>query len=544
MKDREAVRWIRRHCGKRGAECAVLVALNAYSAVCVTLFALLSKAVIDCAQRGDGEGFLRWAVLFLLLIVSQMASRAVSAVVEAMSRGKAEMCLKTHIFSNLIYGEYASVKKRHSGELSARLSADVGVVSDTAVHLLPAVTAYIIRIIGAGAALFAMDKRFAFAFLLCAVLVALFAALIRKPLKSIHSSVQEKDAGVRSYMQEMAENLFAVKIFKIEDKVIEKSKLLQKTLYKAKVQKQSFSAAASIGFSLAFGVGFLAAVVYGASGILKGTLTFGTVTAVIQLVNQLQAPTSGITGVLPSFFSMTASASRLMELECGKEENPDINLKYDDFVKIQASNLSFAYDDGEAVIKNSSFEIAKGDFAVICGESGAGKTTLFKLITGLYTPDEGKVEVIMNDRAVSGTCCRELFSYVPQGNMLFSGTIRENLTILNPEAGDGEIEAALKTACADFVWDLPEKTEFVLGESGAGLSEGQAQRIAIARALLGKGKILLMDEATSALDPETEKRLLSNLKSLGDITLVFITHREAVLKESNKILRAENGSIQ
>ena len=295
---------------------------------------------------------------------------------------------------------------------------------------------------------------------------------------------------------------------------------------------------------MAFAVGFLAAVAYGSYGVLNGTMTFGAVVAIVQLVNQLRSPVVGITGVLPAFFAMTTSAQRLMEI-CNEniETVEDVGINYNDFVKIKVRDAVFGYGD-EKVFSNASFTVNKGEFIGIHGPSGAGKSTVLKLITGLYPVDGGKVTVETKHGEYDCKKTRKLFSFVPQGNMLFSGTIRENLTILNPGATEEEIRNALVVAAAEFAYDLEDGLDFMLGESGAGISEGQAQRIAIARAILANSGVLLMDESTSALDAETEKIVIDNLQKKEDITVIIITHREAVLDKCDRLITVANGKIE
>lgn len=544
MNDISVLKWIYKNCGKRGKESVALVLLNAWSAVCVTVFAMLSKTVMDNAQNGDRDALIKNAVILFLIIASQMITRIVSSYIEAVSQGKAEIALKTNIFSSIIYGSYADSADRHSGDLMTRLTADVLAVSDTYVHILPALTGYAVRIISGGLALFLLDRNFAIIFIACGILIIITAALLRKRLKALHNKVQERDSRVRSFMQEMLENLFAIKVFGIEDKVIARSARQQKRFYREKVRKKSFSILASVGFSIAFAAGFLAAVAYGSYGVLEGTMTFGTVVAIIQLVNQLQSPIVGVTGILPSFFGMIASAQRLMEVSSAENELNGNTAKadYASFKRITAENISFGYAD-ENILKDTSFTFEKGDFVGIKGASGAGKSTIFKLITGIYIPDCGKIFVETTEGDIPCKEARSLFSVVPQGNMLFSGTVRENITMLCPDATEEDIQKALADSCAEFAYELENGLDFILGEDGAGISEGQAQRLAIARALLGKGKILLMDEATSALDGDSEAALLEKLSMRTDLTVLFITHRESVLEKCSRILTVFGGKI-
>lgn len=544
MKDRIAVKWIRQNTGNRDAEGAGLVLLNALIAVCTTLFAVISKSVIDFAQKGDLESLKKYAVILFAAIAVQMSARIFSTLLEAVSQGKAEICLKTRVFSSILNGNFAKMSFYHSGELMTRLTTDVSVVSELSVHIVPAAVLNVVKIFSSAVTLLALDRNFALVFIVCGSAVSFVALILRNPIKKFFKRVLEKDEKLRSFMQETVENLFAVKIFGIERKMVHRSEKRQKELYVAKLKKIGISVASQLGFSFAFSMGFLAAVAYGANGILKGTMTFGTVTSLILLVNQLQSPILGITGIIPSFFSMVTSASRLAEITENEIETEEIeNIGYKEFMGIEATSLTFNYD-GEPVIENADFTIDKGDFVGICGRSGAGKTTLFKLLTGLYEPVSGSVSVRTVNGIKNADSLRSLISFVPQSNMLFSGSLRENITLLNPNATDEDIEEALKLACADeFVESLPAGLETKLSEDGGGISQGQAQRLAIARALLSERKILLMDEATSSLDAETERRFIEKLKAMDGITVLFITHKREVLANCSKIIEISGTEI-
>ncbi len=543
MSDIPVLKWIFKNCGKRGKEIVTLVLLNALNAGSATLFAMTSKTVMDCAQNGNREELYKNCGLLLILILAQLFTRISSSLIHAVSQGKAEISLKSTVFSRLVYGKYAESTEKHSGDLMTRLTSDVTMVSEQYVHLLPRVVSTLVRLITAVIALYSIDKRFFGVFFICAIIVPLVAAVTRKYIKKIHRRLCEKEATVRSFMQEMIENLFAVKVFGIEDKILGISLKQQKSLYREKVKRVAVSVLTRNMFSFAFSLAYLIAVIYGSYGVLNGTITFGSVVAIIQLVSQLRAPTTGITSVSTAFYGMTTSAQRLMEVsgtENEKKEYPEMN--YDEFIKIRVENATFGYRD-ETVINNANFTINKGEFIGIKGPSGAGKSTLFKLITGLYPLDSGSAVVETTKGDMDCKYTKRMFSFVPQDNMLFSGTVRENITILNPQATDEEIRKALENSAAEFAYDLDGGLDFVLGESGAGISQGQAQRLAIARALLGKGKVLLMDEATSALDSETEKTVMKKLKENDDITVVFITHREMVLEDCDRTITVANGSV-
>lgn len=543
MKDISVLKWIYINCGKRKVEGVALVLLNALSAVCATAFAMVSKTVMDSAQKGNKEELIKNIVLLLILIITQLTSRIVSSFVTAISQGKAEISLKSMVFSKLIYGEYAESVEKHSGDLMTRLTSDVWLVSREYVGILPSTVSVLFRLGTAIIALYSLDEKFFIIILSCSVLVPFIIGISRKYVKELHKRVNEKDAKVRSFMQEMLKNLFAVKVFGIEEKIINMSLKQQKSFYREQVKKKSFTILSSIAFSLAFSIGFLITVAYGSYGILDGTMTFGSVIAIIQLVNQIRTPATSITKIVPQFYEMIASAQRLIEISGSKEEKDEYpEMDYDEFVKICVENATFGYRD-EKVINNASFTINKGEFVGIKGPSGAGKSTVFKLITGLYPLDNGSAVIETTKGDIDCKYAKRLFSFVPQDNMLFSGTVKENITILNPDATDEEIRKALENSAAEFAYDLDGGLDFVLGESGAGVSQGQAQRLAIARALLGKGKVLLMDEATSALDSESERQVMKKLKDNKEITVVFITHREMVLEDCDRIITVANGSV-
>lgn len=543
MKDISVLKWIYINCGKRKVEGVALVLLNALSAVCATAFAMVSKTVMDSAQKGNKEELIKNIVLLLILIITQLTSRIVSSFVTAISQGKAEISLKSMVFSKLIYGEYAESVEKHSGDLMTRLTSDVWLVSREYVGILPSTVSVLFRLGTAIIALYSLDEKFFIIILSCSVLVPFIIGISRKYVKELHKRVNEKDAKVRSFMQEMLKNLFAVKVFGIEEKIINMSLKQQKSFYREQVKKKSFTILSSIAFSLAFSIGFLITVAYGSYGILDGTMTFGSVIAIIQLVNQIRTPATSITKIVPQFYEMIASAQRLIEISGSKEEKDEYpEMDYDEFVKICVENATFGYRD-EKVINNASFTINKGEFVGIKGPSGAGKSTIFKLITGLYPLDNGSAVIETTKGDIDCKYAKRLFSFVPQDNMLFSGTVKENITILNPDATDEEIRKALENSAAEFAYDLDGGLDFVLGESGAGVSQGQAQRLAITRALLGKGKVLLMDEATSALDSESERQVMKKLKDNKEITVVFITHREMVLEDCDRIITVANGSV-
>jgi len=336
-----------------------------------------------------------------------------------------------------------------------------------------------------------------------------------------------------------------------ENATVEKANGLQKNYYDRRIAQRKLFITANTGLHLVFSLVYVFAVIYGAYGIAKPvpTVDYGTLTAMLQLVTQIQNPLLSIGGILPQFYNMTASIERIMEIEDLADE-PDaksINPTefYSSLKRITLKDVTFSYGR-DTVLESSNLTINKGDFVCIKGISGIGKSTLFKLLLGVYPDYQGEIGYETENGVIKpNKALRKLYSFVPQGNLLFSGSLRENLTFVKQDATDKEIENALKLACAyDFVKELPDWLNTVVGENGTGLSEGQIQRIAIARALLCGAPVILLDEATSALDDITEKQLLSNLKELQDVTVIIVSHRKQVLSVCNRAVAVKNKRIE
>ena len=374
-------------------------------------------------------------------------------------------------------------------------------------------------------------------------------SLLRGKLKSLHKRAQETDGKIRSFMQECIENLLAVKVFSVNGKIIDKADKLQDDNFKIKMRRKNYSVIGHATYNFIFSAGYLFALIYGAVKILNvPTFTYGALSAILQLVNNVQVPFASLSNVLPKYYAMLASTERLIEIE-KVESEPTNNLidkdaVYKSMKGISAENVSFTYDR-DKVLSNASVYINKGDFVAITGASGVGKSTLIKLMLGVYPVDGGSAYVDVGDKMIPLDCStRTLFSYVPQGNMLFSGTLKDNVTFIREDVTEDEINFALSVSCADeFIKDLPNGLNTVVGENGVGLSEGQIQRIAIARAVLARAPIVLLDEATSALDEITERKVLDNFRKLDNITLVIVSHKKAALSICNRHIIIENKGL-
>ena len=479
-----------------------------------------------------------------------MALNLIGSSFSERCKARLDMIFKKHMLQVLIKKDYASVSKYHTGELNNLLFNDVQVITDGYTTLLPNVVFFIVKLLSAFIYLVIIDKVFALAFLVGGVFVFLSTRMFRKTLKRLHKQVQQTEGKTRSFMQETISNLLVIKTFVAEDKINQQTDALQQENYVARMKRRFFGIAANAGLSTTFNIGYVFALAFGAYRLLNG-LDYGTVTAMLQLVNQIQGPFASLSGIMPKYFAIIASAERLMEIENLPEEESsnaddvDVPSAYRDLRALQFDHIDFRYDR-DVILDHTSLTINKGDFVAITGISGIGKSTLLKLLLGVFPTQDGSIYLEMADGShiPADKHTRRLFAYVPQGNMLLSGTILDNLKFINSNAKDEEVQRAVEIACADtFINELPQGLMTVIGERGMGLSEGQVQRLAIARSLLSKSPVLLLDEATSALDEETEHRFLKNLKALQNVTCIIVSHKKAALRICNKHVRIEDCKI-
>lgn len=550
-KQKSPLLWIIRNSRPQLRNIILIVIFYAILALIGVFTALIARGVVDSAVAGSMDGVIFYGCMYGGVLLFQLLLRVVSRNIYFYIGAKLTMHYRRKIFDTIIRKEYFQVSSYHSGELLNRLTNDVGVVADAIVSILPSLSFMITKLIGALSVLMAIDWRFTLIFVAGAAVLIVVSQIFRKKMKNLHKKVQQTEGAVRSFMQEIISGLLMVKVFGAEDKVDERVQELQTENYKIKVRRNLISIIANTSFSFIFSAGYLYGLLWGAVNIVAGAVTYGTLTAILSLISQIQSPVAEISSFLPQYYGALASAERLMELEKIPDE-PDINENnidtaalYENLQSIEFDNISFKYNR-DVVLKNTSLSIQKGDFAVIMGISGIGKSTLTKLLMGVYPVNTGSIYLVRKDGAhiPVDKNIRGLYAYVPQGNFLLSGTIKENISFVCPDASDEDIMRAAQISCADdFIRELPDGLNTVIGERGQGLSEGQVQRIAIARAILTDAPVLILDEATSALDEETEKRLLQNIKGLNHKTCIIVSHKKAAESVCNRHLRIAGGKI-
>lgn len=537
-----ALKWIYCRIRRYIPLTAAVSVISALSALSFVALALITKRVMDIATGDTTGSLLKSGILLFAVIAIQILLSAAQSILNAYSNGKQTIAFRNYLFGVLCRKKYADISAYHSGDILNRFTSDIDTVVTSSVNIIPNVVSIATKIVaGIGTMLF-MNPYIAAAVLLCGVTFPAIGRAINKRYKYMHKECQRTEGRTRAFLQECFENIVVIKTFISEAPFIKKLDSYMDDNFRLKIKRTSISVIANISLYALFTAGYYAVLLWGAGGLSGGTLTYGTLMAFLQLISQLRAPLQNVSGILPQYYSALASAERLMELE-GAADEPfpaaaeRLEKIKEDFRTLEIKNLFFGYA-GESVLRDFSLCAKRGNITAITGESGSGKSTLFKLILGLYEPQSGSIAI--NGEIPLDASLRGLFAYVPQGNMVLSGTVRENITMNNRAVTDEQIERAARAAeIYDYITYLPDGFETHLAERGAGLSEGQIQRISIARALLTNAPILLLDEATSALDEETETRVLANIKSMTDKTVLFITHRNTSLKVCDRIVHVE-----
>ena len=545
MKKTSAVLWIARRIKKRLPILCLMTLSHIANALLIVAFSLGSSRVIDAAVSGDTPSFIKACVLQASIILGILLTLTFNRSMRDKLDARLDMDWKKKLLHGMLHGDYAEVSAFHSGELLNRLNNDVRTINNSILTTLPNLASMLTKLIAAIAVLVALEPLFSLIVLAAGIIVILVTAVMRKHLKGLHKSVSSHDGKVSGFLQETLENLLMVQSLDVANEMENRSGKLMQDRFTVQMKRKNISLAANTCVSImAYGAGF-GALVWCSGGLLQGTMSFGTLTAITQLVAHLQAPFVNLSGIIPQYIAMTAAAERLMELEELSGEPPistdDPQEVYGRMTGIGAESLCFAYDR-DRVFDGADFLLPKGQFGVIVGHSGIGKSTLLKLMLGIFHPQEGQLYAATKDGPlVLDRSTRRLFAYVPQGNLLISGTLRENLLLTRPDATEAEIQEAIHiSAMDDFLPSLPMGLDTVLGESAAGLSEGQAQRLSIARAILSQAPVLLLDEATSALDADTEVLVLKRLRDTGK-TCIAVTHRPAAIAISDWKLEVMDG---
>lgn len=550
--EKAVLEWIGRKSRGSIGRVFLLSAISMAVAGSMILLALVSSRLIDVITGNQKGSLGRYLGILTLIIILQGGSNILYSNVKVRVQSALEMGIQREIFAGLLNKRYQAIKKIHSGEILNGMTSDIGIVVGGIVTLVPQALSMGLKLTAGLLVLFRIDWTFTCVVLAAGCVVAGAGRVFSHRFRFLHKEVQQSDGRVRSFVQECVENVMVIKSFSDEEFFRNKLEQYHKKSYQMRIHKNAVTNLANTAVYMAFTGGYYGAMAWGAIGIARGSFTFGTLTAFLQIIEQIRAPFRNISGLIPQYYSMIASAERLMELEqleeeaAKDEEQEDTGDLYEQMEGIQAEGLWFRYEERqEYILKDCSFFLPKGKLTVLLGDSGIGKSSLMKLMLYLETPCGGTLRFKgenLDKQLSAGT--REMFAYVPQGNMILSGSVRENLLLGQREVSQEEIRQAVRMACIEKEIDqLPQGFDTVLSERGGGLSEGQIQRLAIARALLTKAPVLLLDECTSSLDEKTEKEILKNLSSMKTRTVFCISHRKSILDYCDRIFWLRDGKV-
>lgn len=545
----KTLNWISKTLGKRKWMIAFISILQGLLSIGGVLFAVCLRQVIDNAIEQKSGDFWKSIVVMGVVIFSQIALRWLERFVEDDTRAVIENRLRQRTFENILKTEYAKTKEYHTGELMTRITADASIVTDGAVSLIPSLSAMIVRILGVLFVMESIEPRIALFFLIGGCFIAVVSFIPRKWQKKAHKKVQEADGKSRSFLQESLESLLVIRAFGCEEKMVRSSEEKMDELRYVRRKRNHIMNFFGTGLRFCIQCGYLLGLIWCGYGLLQGQMSPGTLTALLQLIGQIQAPFVNAGSMFPKYTAMLASAERLMEFSSShkaksKKKNKATREEvYKELEAIDFREVTFSYEDDRTVLEEESFSVRKGEFVAIVGHSGIGKSTIMKLLLSVYEPNEGKIVLTLGDKELRlSELPRGMFSYVPQGNCLMSGSIWEivGFAEMSEEIDCEKVKRACRIACAEeFIEELAEGYDTILGEHGHGLSEGQMQRLAVARAIYSECPILLLDEATSALDIDTEKRLITSLKKMTECTVFIVTHRQNVWELCDRVLERE-----
>ncbi len=538
-------RWLLEYSKPYLPRITLMMLMDLANTLMAVYMAILSKQIIDSATNG---GIVKNVlVLYVIILFGTIAITSFSSVFSIMVNEKFSFGIRKQLYEKIIHSRWMEVERYHTGDMMTRMTSDAGAIANGIVSTIPNIIRLFVELLVTFFTLFHYSKMLALFALLVAPIAGITSLLVGRKLKGLQIKVQESESAYRSFIQESLANLLVVKAFSNETYVTEKLVKLRNERFFWVFKKSKMGVVASTIMSLTFNLGYIVAFTVGATQIAEGMITYGTMSIFLTLVNRVQAPVYQLAQNVPQVVSILASAGRVMEVQEIPLEKYSEEIMPVQQVGIEVSHISFGYHE-DPIFKDAGITIKPGEFVAIVGKSGIGKTTLIRLIMAFIDQQSGQIEFVNQngEKQIANASTREYVAYVPQGNTLFSGSIRDNIRMGKNDATTGEIEEALKLSAGyDFVMELPEGLDTVIGEKGHGISEGQAQRIAIARALVKKAPFLVFDEATSSLDETTELKVLHNMQMLQPRpTCLLITHRRSVLQYCDRELRIDQKQMK
>ncbi len=561
MKYHKTVRrWLFTQTRRQLPSVLLLSVFGAASSLAYLWLALLSKELLEAAQmllQSDRPGTV-WSALcqpalyvpaltVIGVVLGQIVLHVFTSRFKVYAAGKLEMSLRRQVFSSLLHADYTALHQYHSGELITRLTSDTALVSQGVTGLIPSAVSLLARLVGGMALLVVLAPGLSLVLIGVGVLVIVASRFYGNHLKRLHKRCQEAYGKTRSFMQEIFSQLLSVKAFAVEEATSQELDVFQEEHFRLKLRRNRLQILGSSGMYALMTAAYYFMLLWCVVGLAIGTVTVGTLAALIQVFEQLQSPLRNASGLLSQYYAVMASAERLKQIDEEASEtesiSPDEAAAFKNgFRQLVLSHVRFSYDETTPVLNGVDITVRRGECVALVGESGIGKSTLMKLILSIYPCHEGTIVLEgESGRLPVGAAVRCLMAYVPQGNVLISGTLRQNIAFFR-DVSEEQLNNVIRTACLEeFVATLPDGLDTAIGENGFGISEGQAQRVGVARALIGDEPLLLLDECTSALDRQTEERLLRNLHDLHDKAVLLISHKSTTVSGSDRVYHLSDG---
>ncbi len=540
--------WLYRNMKRRIPLILLLMAASVLGSLAAVRFSLGTRNVINGAVSGELQALTDACILQALIMCAMVALRLGSSYLSSLTMAHLSRDFKRNILKKILRCEYSEISKYHSGDLIQRMNSDAATAYGGVVGIATGLVGTVATFASSVAALLSIAPGFTLMLGCAACVVGVGAMALKRRLKALHKDVSAAGGRVSGFLHESISRLMMVQALDVAREMLRRADDVLDQSWNIQRRQRNLGFVTGLGSSVLIYASSFATLVWCGYSLYRGSLTYGDVSALLALVSSARSSMMAVPKMIPQIIAISASCERIMEIEeLPDQPEPDRGDRaecYASMTAICARGLSFAYDR-EPVLENVSLTIPKGGLTVITGASGIGKSTLLKLLLGLYRPDGGALSLETAQGSVPLTrSVRALFSYAPQGNFLLSGTLRENLTLTKPDATEGEIRMALHvSAMEEYVASLPQGLETMLRENGAGLSEGQAQRLSLARAVISGAPILLLDEVTSALDTATEQVVLERICALPDRTCIAVTHRPAALELAQCIIEVALGTV-